>query len=186
MAFQFKCSECGAHIEVDDEYRNQKVTCPYCRKPTIAVEETAASDPTAEGAGTQAIAPIEQARPNKTTILGWLALSCIVIGLAMSFYTRSQVGPLLAGLDARNMTQEERTQEIQRRVQSRPELMVFGFLGGCLLPVAGVVLAIICLARKIPPRWPAVVALCIIGGLIAVSCIATMMHGANAPPGAGV
>lgn len=183
MAFQFPCSQCGAHIEVDDEFRDQKVTCPYCRKPTIAAEHVAtATGESVEQAGETPMpnGPIDQ--PRKATILGWLALACIVVGLAMAIYSKAQAAPLFVGLDPRTMSEEELRQETQKRMAARPDLVIMGTLGACILPIAGIVLAIICLARRIPPRWPAVVALCILGGLFALGPILQLVQGS--PPAA--
>ena len=155
MAFQFPCSQCGAQIEVDDEYRDKKVTCPYCQKPTLATENAAAVIGTLPGqSGVAAISPGLSDQPKKATILGWLALACIVVGLAMAIYSRAQTAPLLVGLDPKTMTPDELKQEAQKRMMSRPDLMIMGTLGACVLPLAGVVLAIICIARRIHPTQP--------------------------------
>jgi hypothetical protein len=43
MAIQFSCPACGQPIEVDDEYGEHRVSCPYCRNIVNAPSE---SDPT--------------------------------------------------------------------------------------------------------------------------------------------
>ena len=47
MPIQFRCSNCGQPIEVDDEYAGRQAACPYCRSVvTVPMSSTYAPQPT--------------------------------------------------------------------------------------------------------------------------------------------
>ncbi len=175
MAIQFTCPSCGRPIEVDDELANQLVTCPFCRK--------SASAPTASnltGTSEATIAPPGQmAGPSApssplTNKFSWIALGCVgvtaicwIVLLMMAASIVSEMGNI------------DDPQEMNRRMleeaQDRPGLQGLSIIGTCAGPIMSLAFAIIALVKRTPPRWPAVVALCVVGGGFLMLCVIWIM-----------
>ncbi len=162
------------------------VTCPYCRKAVAApAASTLAAGAAPPAAGTaapdgEAVLPYAgTALPTKSGPLGWIALGCVVICLLCMVYSTFAVQSMMADLDPGSMTPQE-AEEFQailkERVQSKPELMIVSVVGSCVLPLAGVVCAIIALVKGYRPRWPAIVALVLLGGVAVLVCAAVLLQ----------
>lgn len=195
MAIQFTCPACGQPIEVDDEMANRAVTCPYCRKvgtaPATSTLDASATPPAADTVGTEAAGtlPYAGAAPTrKASPLGWISLGCVVVSILCLVYFTTAIGSMMQDLNPEPATPEE-GKELQRimqeRMQSRPGLIIIGIAGACALPLTGVVCAIVTLARRSRPRWPAIVALSLVGAAILLSCAGIIMRGGMSPPGPG-
>jgi hypothetical protein len=183
MAIQFPCGQCGKLIEVDDDQAGQAATCPYCLKaisvprtsvlPTAAALETegpaAGPSPAVLGYSTQAPAVRSKAR-----FFGWIALAAVLLAGACMVYSIAVGYSIAQGLNMQQVkTPDDMAQfkkEVQARMQARPDAIVAGFAGACVLPLVGVVCAIIALVARAQPRWPAIVALCLIGLLVILVC----------------
>ena len=79
------------------------------------------------------------------------------------------VGTLLTGINLQPKTEQEtrETQEAMRtRVQQRPGPVLIACASFCPLPLAGLICAIVALVKRSQPRWPAIVALCLVGVLL--------------------
>jgi DNA-directed RNA polymerase subunit RPC12/RpoP len=197
MAVQFTCSQCGQPIEVDDDLAGQSVTCPYCLK-VVAVPPRSTLPPLAAvgpggPAGRVPEIPLEygtEAPPaprSRASVLGWVALVTIIIAGLCTLYVAVVGASLARGLTLPKTEQEnpEFQKDLQERVKSRPEVLILGVAGVCVLPLAGVVCAIIALAARAQPRWPAILTLCLVGFLIVLVCAGTLMQAmSRAPPGA--
>lgn len=195
MAIQFTCTACGQPIEVDDEMADQAVTCLYCQK----VVTTPAMSTLEGGAAAQAAATVEpgevaipvyapDAPPPKTGLLGWIALACIVVSVLCLMYVGLVARSMMEGMDLKPETPqeiEEFQKAVQERMQSRPSLLVLSPLGSCVFPLAGVVCAIIALVKGYRPRWPAIVALCLVGGIVVLGCAGFLIGSAASSPFAG-
>ncbi len=197
MAIQFFCPACRQPIEVDNDVANQTVTCPYCQKvvtappqsdPSIALAPTGARSTPAigEASAPSLVAPYagSSARPNK---LAWASLICVIVCVA-SWVVLNVVVAKMIGPITHTLTPQEAQKRLSEATSSHPGMTVtlaIGFAGGCLVPVVGVGLAIAALVSRRPPRWPAVVALCILGGLIAIACLNVIgqLAGAQASKG---
>jgi hypothetical protein len=198
MAVQFTCSQCGQPIEVDDDLAGQSVTCPYCLKvvpvpPTSTLPPLTAVEPGGP-AGRAPEIPLEngtEAPPaprSRASVLGWVALVTIIVAGLCTLYVIAAGASLMRGLNPPGKTQEEVEEfqkAIQERVQARPDLQILSVAGICVLPLAGVVCAIIALASRARPRWPAILTLGLVGFLIVLVCAGTLMQAmSRAPPGA--
>jgi len=42
--FEFKCPSCGKTLEIDEDHRGKKTTCPACKKPIVIPEKGPSSD----------------------------------------------------------------------------------------------------------------------------------------------
>lgn len=196
MAIQFTCTACGQPIEVDDEMAGLSVTCPYCRKAVAAPPtSTLAAGATPPAAGTtepggEAVLPYAgTAPPTKSSPLGWIALGCVVLCLLCLVYSMLVGQSLMADLDPESMTPQEAEEFqaiLQERMQSKPELVIVSLVGSCILPLAGVICAIIALVKGYRPRWPAIVALVLLGGVAVLVCGGVLLKIMNATGSAGV
>ncbi len=171
MAIRFVCSACRQPIEVDDEMANQAVTCPYCR---TAVDVPAAS--TLDAGATTPPEPAdyagpEEPLPRKTSPLGWIALACVVVFVLSSAYFILVLASLMKGLDPNAMPPEELQQIVEERMKSKPGIQIIGYLGACVVPAIGIVCAIVALAKRNRPRWPAIVALSLLGLFAVLMCL---------------
>jgi hypothetical protein len=195
MAIQFTCTACGQPIEVDDEMANMSVTCPYCRKAVVAPATgtlaAGAAPPEALTAGTGGEAALPYAGtapPTKSGPLGWIALGCVVICLLCLGYATLVGQAMLQDLDLESVTPQE-VEEIQaiiqERMKSKPELVFSSIAGSCVLPLVGVVCAIIALVKGYRPRWPAIVALVLLGGVVVMVCAGLLLQIINATGSAG-
>lgn len=88
MAIQFFCVACRQPIEIDDEFANQTVTCPYCRKvvtaPAATDQTIQANSPTATPSDATAapVAPTDfPTSPPGTNVWSWASLGCITATL---------------------------------------------------------------------------------------------------------
>lgn len=184
MPIQYRCQACGQPIEVDDEAAEQLVCCPFCNKigpapaqsdPTIETSEIAElpEAPAAQpGASASELpAPIVSTGGNR---LGWVALACV--GVAVLSYAILMI--VLASVALRNgptTNMAQMQEEMQHKFEATPWMNVLSLLGGWMAPMAGFVCAIVSLARRGRPRWPAVTALCFSGALFFLVCLGGMM-----------
>ncbi|MBN2563007.1 MAG: hypothetical protein JXQ75_18950 [Phycisphaerae bacterium] len=197
MAIQFLCTACGQPIEVDDEMANQAVTCPYCRRvvTTPATTTLRAGDappasgtagPGEEGAVPGAVVGAAQ-RP-KSSLLGWISLGCVVVSVLCLIYVAVVTTSMLQGLNLQPTTPDE-VKEMQRilkeRAQSKPGFQAIAVGGSCVVPLAGVVCAIVALAKGSRPRWPAILGLVLLAGLVVLSCLGALLQMMSGPGQAG-
>jgi len=197
MAIQFTCTACGQPIEVDNEMADKAVTCPYCHKagtaPATSTLDASAIPPTADtgeadGAGVLPYVGAGEAPKHKTSPMGWIALGCIVISALSLIYVSLVASSMVQDLNMKPTTPqevEELQKTMQERMETKPGLMIISTAGSCVFPLAGVVLAIIALVKRYRPRWPAIVALSLVGILILVSCAGVIMRGGMGAPGVG-
>jgi len=209
MAIQFFCTSCGQPIEVDDNMADLAVTCPYCQKVVTAPRQTdltgrpqAASG--GVGAGGEAIAPpggpamfapggalptgLALGPPPRRTIVGWISLACILLAAVVVLYASVATWLLVKdlNLDPGSMTPNQMQQfgeEMQKRAAERPGLRIASAVGGCVLPVAALIMAIAALVTGGRPRWPAITTLVILGAGICLMCAGLLLRGAM--PGGG-
>jgi DNA-directed RNA polymerase subunit RPC12/RpoP len=182
MPIQFLCTSCRQAIEVDDEFANMTVTCPYCSRVVIAPSRTdlASHSPPPPDAAVVAEAPIipaQLAPPRPRSILGWVALACILAGILCGVYLRRTVTELLGDLDPQKASQDEVRKVLQERVKDRPDVIYSALLTFCAFPPAGLILAIVALAKGGRPRWPAILALCLLGGMVLLACAGVILQG---------
>lgn len=200
MAVQFACRQCGQPIEVDDDLAGQTVTCPYCLKVvttprTSTLPPSPATTTATDGpAGRPVEAAMEYAteapppRRSRASVCGWVSLATIIVAGLSLLYVIAVLASIVRGLDPQLKTQQdvqEFQKALQEEVETRPGVMVLAVAGACVLPLAGVVCAIIALAARAQPRWPAILALGLVGFLILLSCAGALMQAmSRAPPGA--
>ncbi len=192
MSIQFRCTSCQQAIETDDEMAGQNATCPYCRQITpvplqssLVAAPDAPAELTALQPGMTPPIPILSAPARPRSVLGWIALVCIAGGIGLTLYVGFVYAAIMSDLDLQTTPQEELRKIAEQRVQSKPGLQVLGLLGSCAMPLAGVVCAIVLLVKGAAPRWPAIVALCLIGVVFIGTCTVLMMRAGSPAPGAG-
>ncbi len=184
MAIQFACTACGQPIEVDDELADQVVTCPFCLKTVTTPSQSnlapglrpapSGSTPVVPYASQDSIAATPPAGTNR---FSWIALGCVVVSIVCMIALSIVVGSIMRDIgpidDQRELSSRLK-QELQNN-SAAPILSLVSILGSCAFPLAGVVFAVIALARRTPPRWPAITALCLVGGLVLLLCISMFL-----------
>lgn len=189
MAIQFFCVACGQPIEVDDELANQAVTCPYCRKvvtapavtdSTIGRRPADARTASLPGDVPTDFASAPPALPaTGTNVLSWVALVCTSATLVTLAVIAGFMVSVFRGVDPSTMSPEEMNKLMQDALMARPVLQVLIMAGLCGLPLVSVICGVIALIRRTPPKWPAIVSLCVSGGMLLCMCSATLMQAAQ-------
>lgn len=187
MAIQFMCAACGQPIEVDDEMANQAVTCPYCRKvvtaPLVSEHQTlhdpGAARPTGVTSSPAMHPPVPVA--TGTNILSWLSLACISGSLICFAVFAGFVLSIAKDHDLQKMQQAEFNKILQEEMIERTGVQFAGVLGFCVFPPLGVVLAIIALVKRTPPKWPAITTLSLSGLILLMMCFGIMLQAAQLP-----
>ncbi len=156
MSIQFLCPSCRHPIEVDDEWSNQPVACPYCRNtvtaPEVSTYETTSPPPTARAIEYPAPLDPEQITapplpPGRNLVAIWS------LGLAVGWFllwmvAQTSLAPHIEETLGPNPTQQEFQSFLQERLQSGtlPQWLVTAILvmGTSLVSwVAGLVCAIL-------------------------------------------
>ncbi len=188
MAIQFQCPACSQPIEVDDEWSDKPVACPYCRKTVTAPQD---STLTADAAVTMA-SPISPVAPEGVTVPGYdpaygggpaydpqpkqrnpMAVWSIVLSsAALVLYV---AGSVLAAIGLLGFLGPDATpqqmQDVVEDVIQRGELPTALAIGVCAVMLAlpcwlvGLVLGIIALSRTRAQRGLVIISLVICGVL---------------------
>lgn len=174
MAIQFICPSCGQPIEVDDELANELVTCPFCSEAATAPAKTdltpgspavapPAATPSPPGMDyAPAGAPAPGSPPRWASVCAWISLACVLGSFFLMVAAALLLGDFLKELQT--ATDPAETQElIGEAVKSQPLGMVSYLCGTCVVPLAGIVLAIVALIGHARTRWPAITTLCVFG-----------------------
>jgi len=175
MAIQFLCPSCAQPIEVDDEWADRAVACPYCRHtvtaPVASTYEPGISVPTA-----RVLAPLVGAAPqtagaNKVAVAA-MVLSCL--WLAVYLAGNALLGPAMRDALGDDPTREDVSKYTEKVLETGdvPGWMVgmFVFLVAMLaIWVAGLVCAVMGL-RGQRRRRLAVGSLLILGLLPVLEC----------------
>ncbi len=193
MAIRFQCGACSQPIEVDDEWAQKLVVCPYCRKTVTAPMESMLPDPAEMPTATRlespevAVAdfrPVEPDRPPLPTsnVLGKVAfgLACTTFVVACASWTiafthRDELQPALqAQMDRTPGEQFQAGQELAATLASGPAAeawMAMSLLAQCaaLIWVAALVCGLISVCRPVRRGW-AVAALVITGIIPVLFC----------------
>ncbi|MCZ6682638.1 MAG: hypothetical protein O7B26_05600 [Planctomycetota bacterium] len=96
--------------------------------------------------------------------------------MMISLSVTSELGP--------NPDPKELQRSIQTKMEEHSFLAMLGYVGMCAAPLAGLGFGIVALIKKTPPRWPAVVALCLIGASVILLCIVMVFLAATMQSGA--
>ncbi len=205
MAIRFQCAACSQPIEVDDEWAQRAVACPYCRKTITAPSESTLGDltripmasPLIGGEGTATLpTPGVSTYALQTTNSNPLAVAAFVLAavmvlllLAMAMLTASHA------LDLEQLQKELQPKPgMDAGSQVRGMLEYFDAQGGRvpawlmalgvlqITAMAACAAAIVCglLALKRPARRPlAVIALVSCGCVVLLFCVdlAAMLAG---------
>lgn len=182
MAIQFQCVACRQPIEVDDEMADQAVTCPYCRKVVTApavserdlVSGASAARPAQERIGS--LGPPSIPGVTGTNVLSWMSLGCISGSLICFSIFLGFAVSIAKNFDAQKFEQAEFNKALQEELAVRPGMQAAGVLGSCVFPACGVLLAIIALIKRTPPKWPAITSLAISGLVILLMCFGIMLQ----------
>ncbi len=182
MSIQFRCESCSQPIEVDDDGAGQWVACPFCgqtsRAPMtsdagIQVDVPVAAPQVGLGQGGFATAPMPTpAVETRRCVLGWIALACLGVCMLSLCVLMSVVVPVVADLGA-----NADPATIQKAVVEKQLASLWATLAGflcSLTPAAGLTLAIISLARRESPRWPAITALAISAFMAVIVCFGVL------------
>ncbi len=175
MAIQFICPSCGQPIEVDDELANELVTCPFCNEAATApakTDLTPGSPATASPPGmdyTPPVGPAPGSPPHWASVCGWISLACVPLVFVLTFVAASMLQEFTGPLSEVS-SRAEREAISREMVESNPQAILLLAVGACMLPVAAIVLAVIALVAHAVPRWPAIVALCLMGVGVLLMC----------------
>ena len=191
MAIRFQCSACSQPIEVDEEWAQRLVACPYCRKTITTPAETAQVDlaeiPTASPLGHADVTLADFALPQQSAELPALPsnqLAKVAFGLACAVLVfvclygvlgsihRLELEPLLQP----DRTFAEQMEAFQDYAASRGGNLPAWLVGMSLLSfsaglawLATLVCGIISVRRPVNRSW-AVAALIIAGLMPVVFC----------------
>lgn len=209
MAIQFYCSSCSKAIEVDDEYANRAVTCPYCRTAVTtpsasddsiarsnetAGEFRAEAEPSGSGASMGQVPPLPGS-PAWTgapvapagNALGWLSLAGVTFTLVTFSIIGGFVLTIVRDMDPAIQSDTVAMQKyMQESLEARPGLQMLSMLGSCVVPVTAVICALASLSRRRQPKWPAITTLVVY--FVCLLCLgfgllvsASQLTGAPAP-----
>jgi predicted nucleic acid-binding Zn ribbon protein len=188
MAIRFHCPACSQPIEVDDDWRNRTVACPYCRKTVTAPGESTLGDlaaiPTATPVGAGAGAPPIPYAPadvlaRSTNPLGVVAI--VLTGLTVAMFILASALAFNHSLELADLERELRSMgadatpmkawtEYFQRVGGRLPgwllaMSLFSF-GAMLTCLAGLICGLLALRRR-PRRTMAIMSVITCGGVLA-------------------
>ncbi len=197
MPIQFRCSQCGEPIEVDDEHANQTASCPYCRhlvtvptestyQPTQAVVARPAEGhgtapggwPSDQGGPSSApVTPVLSDRQRLAVTFGNYALVCAVLAVLAFGAAMIRAAVLMYGdgqMAIGPQPSSEQMQEMQRRLaaDSWVGILMMGFF---LLSLTGVALSIASLVHHRANNWRAIVAMAFCGAIVVCFCSAEVV-----------
>ena len=114
-------------------------------------------------------APAPGSPPRWASVCGWISLACVpmvfVLTFAAALMSQEFTGTLSEGASRAEI--EAVRDDI---VKSKPQAILILGVGVCVLPVVAIVLAVIALVARAVPRWPAIVALCLMGVGVLLMC----------------
>lgn len=151
MAIQFACPSCQRAIEIDDEWANSDVACPFCKAVVTApARSTWSATPEAQ--------PVELVDtpppPPGVNIYGrWsliMAISAIAIACVIFVIVLGKVGPQLVELAEQGASQREVQDAMLEMAEDDASLAMVLGLSSILLTLtslAGTILGIIGLTR---------------------------------------
>jgi len=182
MSIQFLCPSCRHPIEVDDEWSNQPVACPYCRNtvtaPEVSTYATTSPPPTARAIEYPAPLDPEQLAvapppPGRNLVAVW-SLALAVGWFVLWIVAQASLAPHLEEALGPDVTQQSFQSFFRERLDSGalPQWLVTGILvmGVSLASwVAGLVCAILGV-RSRHRRGLAMAALAILALLPLMTC----------------
>lgn len=168
MAIRFACTACQRPIEIDDEWANRAVLCPYCRQTVTApAASTIPADgvpPTASGYETPPPqAPFAAARP-AGNLIAVSALVAVVLAVVLMILAGVVLAPHRPEFkeitEAMESGRSQDLVEAQQRFFERhggvpPWLLhaVVLFMGACLAWLAALVCGLLALRRTARRGW---------------------------------
>lgn len=169
MAIQFNCPSCGQPIEVDDALGGKEVGCPFCSQ-TVAAPGQSMLD-----TRPPSVSPAESALPTPVGVkqgnpLSWISLGCVAVSIIAWIVFMGYLAPIIQKLPDPG-DQEAVRKAFEEEFAGGAGVMLVSLLAACTLQLAGLVCGIIALVKKSPPRWPAIAALCIMGGSVLLLCV---------------
>ncbi len=191
MAIQFFCVACKQPIEVDDEFANQAVTCPYCKKvvttPPVSDPGVARQSPEARASGSEPLDPSSPFDPHaplspagfRSNTSGWVALGCVTGVFVITSIFCGNVLSIMRGQPS-DMTQQEMQKVMMEEMEARPGLQKLISVGFLALPIVGISAAIFSLVKRRSPRWPAIAALVVLVPVMCCMCFSFLMFFAQA------
>ncbi len=191
MAIRFQCSGCSQPIEVDDEWAEKTVACPYCRRTITAPAESTLPDPN-EIPIASPTATAESAQPppasyppsgpdtNRIAVVA-LVLACLVLvllglGVTVAASHSLEFTQLQEELEASREGSASQVEVFTKFIDAHggvpPGWMIaMGLLelGAMGASIAAIICGVLGL-RRAHRRPLAVAALVICGGIIVVFC----------------
>lgn len=179
MAIQFFCAACKQPIEVDDDFANQAVTCPYCRKVVTAppLSDLSVTRQAAEAREPGAPAPDSDMPPFTPVLInnwGWVALGCLTGVLVILAIFCGTALSIIRELP-KDMPPEQMQKAMADEMQARSGLQYLSYAMLALLLV-GNTAALYCLAKKKVPRWPAIATLVVLVPVMLCFCFSIVMQ----------
>ena len=109
-----------------------------------------------------------------TNKFSWIALGCVGVTAICWIVLLMMVAPIASAMENIDDPQEM-NRRVYEEAQKHPGLLVLLMIGACGGPIMSPAFAIIALVKRTPPRWPAVVALCVVGGGFLMLCVFWIM-----------
>lgn len=116
-------------------------------------------------------------------VYSWIALGCVALAMVCTIAGAYMMVPFAERISRAGDPAEQTriVEEMQEELGQRPGTLASLTFGWCVFPLAGLAFAIVALVRRSRPRWPAIVALCLIGGSFMFVVLASVVGSGIAP-----
>lgn len=178
MAIQFSCPSCQRPIEVDDEWANSDVACPFCQK----VVTTPAESTWAAGGQARPMTDDVVVAPLAPNVYGrWslvFGITTIVIFFVMTAMIVAKAMPRIQELAKSGATAQEAQTEVLKVIENNPSLaraVKIGTVMQLFFSLSGTVLGVVGVTRQGLKRGTAVAGLIICGMFLLCQCPGAMM-----------
>lgn len=203
MAIQFACPSCGQPIEIDEEWADSPVSCPYCQKVVTAPGESTVGAAPAEAAQAEAVsAEVAQTEVAQTEVVpaeagqfqpavvvqvgnrwGRRSLICgvaaLVLFAVLFFVGAARLRPVIKELTESGASPAEAQKEAERVLYEEfqnSKLILVGSALLTLLALGGTIMAVIGLTRPGAKKGQALAGLIICGSFLMCQCAGMLLQ----------
>jgi len=188
MAIQFACPSCGQPIEIDEEWADSPVSCPYCQKVVTAPGETTLGAAQAEAAQAEVVpAEAGQFQPAVVVQVGnrWgrrsliCGVAALVLFAVLFFVGAARLRPVIEELTESGASPAEAQKEAERVLYEEfqnSKLILVGSALLTLLALGGTIMAVIGLTRPGAKKGQALAGLIICGSFLMCQCAGMLLQ----------
>lgn len=193
MAIQFACPSCGQPIEIDEEWADSPVSCPYCQKVVTAPGESTLGAAPAEAAQAEVaqteVVPAEAGQFQPAVVVqvgnrwGRRSLICgvaaLVLFAVLFFVGAARLRPVIKELTESGASPAEAQKEAERVLYEEfqnSKLILVGSALLTLLALGGTIMAVIGLTRPGAKKGQALAGLIICGSFLMCQCAGMLLQ----------